>query len=51
VGLPFAILLGTTAFPIKVLVLIKLIIKKRLPTVKFLLLFLNISLLVLNRLN
>ena len=43
--------LGTTTLPIEVLVLIKLIVGKRLPTVKFLLPFLNISLLVLNRFN
>jgi len=51
VGFPFAISLKTTTFFIKVLILTKLIIKKYLPTIKFLLLFLNISLLILNRLN
>jgi len=51
VGLPFATPLGTAALPIEALVLIKLIVGKCLPTIKFLLPFLNASLLVLNRLN
>jgi hypothetical protein len=51
VGLPFTTSLGTTALFIEVLVLIKLIVGECLPTIKFLLLFLNASLSVLNRLN
>jgi len=51
VGLPFATPLGTAALPIKALVLIKLIVGERLPTIKFLSPFLNASLSVLNRLD
>ena len=50
-GLPFTTFLGTAAFPIKVLVLIKLIVGGHLFTIKFLLLFLKASLLILNRFN
>jgi len=51
VGLPFATSLGTATLSIKVLVWIKLIVGERLPTVKFLLLFLNVYLLILSRFN
>ena len=50
-GFPFAIFLGTAALSIKVLVLIKLIVGGYLFTIKFLSLFLNASLSVLNRLD
>jgi len=51
VGLPFATPLETAALFIKVLILTKLIVRERLPTVKFLSPFLNAFLSVSNRLD